>query len=247
VNLFHVFKKLKHITQTSVISGGRIISDGGASILSRGVCWSIDPEPTVIDSVTIDGKGPGTYVSSVTLLLANKSYYLRAYATNSTGTGYGSQILFSTKEYDSVNLKYVDIDPDTTFINLSGTDSITISVEYWTSFHGPISYQNDRIWIKSNNPSKILLSPGKYFDTPLEKNSSIDDSIDWFDKYESGGYINFYGYVGFRSEYVGIKIIDNNKTYYGWIHTPTSLKMTEYAIDTNFLIERKVYAGRLKK
>ena len=47
------------ITSTSVISGGKIASDGGASITARGVCWSTGITPTISDSKTIDGAGAG--------------------------------------------------------------------------------------------------------------------------------------------------------------------------------------------
>ncbi len=84
------------ITQTSASSGGNITDDGGASVTVRGVCWSTSQNPTTADNKTTNGSGIGSFTSSLTGLTANTTYYLRAYATNGYGTGYGSAILFKT-------------------------------------------------------------------------------------------------------------------------------------------------------
>jgi len=84
------------VTLTSAQSGGTVTSDGGASVTARGVCWNTSPNPTIANSVTTNGTGTGSFTSSLTGLAANTTYYVRAYATNSSGTGYGNQVIFST-------------------------------------------------------------------------------------------------------------------------------------------------------
>ncbi len=84
------------ITQTTATSGGNVTSDGGATVTARGVCWSTSSNPVATGSHTTDGTGTGSFISSITGLSANTLYYVRAYATNSTGTSYGSQISFTT-------------------------------------------------------------------------------------------------------------------------------------------------------
>ena len=85
------------ITKTTATSGGNVTSDGGALIKLRGVCWSTKVNPTAaLSTKTIDGTGAGVFSSSLTGLSADSTYYVRAYATNSTGTAYGSSITFST-------------------------------------------------------------------------------------------------------------------------------------------------------
>jgi uncharacterized protein (TIGR02145 family) len=86
------------ITQQTAKSGGNITSDGGASVTARGVCWSINPSPTVNDNKSNDGSGGGGFISTVTGLSPNTKYYLRAYATNSNGTAYGISFSFTTTE-----------------------------------------------------------------------------------------------------------------------------------------------------
>ncbi|MGE0079380.1 MAG: DNA/RNA non-specific endonuclease [Bacteroidales bacterium] len=84
------------IESTSAVSGGTIKDDGGAKIQEKGVCWSTSEEPTIADSRTSDGTGSDDFVSEITGLTAGVTYHVRAYATNSEGTAYGSDIAFTT-------------------------------------------------------------------------------------------------------------------------------------------------------
>jgi N-acetylneuraminic acid mutarotase len=84
------------VKATTAVSGGIITSDGGGQIMARGVCWSTDPNPTIADGITIGGTGSGAYISYMTGLSPNNIYYVRAYATNSTGTSYGNEVSFLT-------------------------------------------------------------------------------------------------------------------------------------------------------
>ncbi|MBQ6083149.1 MAG: hypothetical protein IJK92_02175 [Bacteroidales bacterium] len=84
------------ITTTTAICGGNVTSDGGASVTARGVCWSTSQNPTTSGNHTTDGNGTGTFTSSITGLTENTTYYVRAYATNSEGTSYGTQKTFTT-------------------------------------------------------------------------------------------------------------------------------------------------------
>jgi hypothetical protein len=86
------------ITQTTAQCGGTITSDGGAAVTARGVCWSTDATPTIADNKTADSAGTGSFTSSLTGLAAGTLYYVRAYATNSAGTGYGSIKSFTTED-----------------------------------------------------------------------------------------------------------------------------------------------------
>ena len=87
------------ITYTTASSGGIISNEGGAVVSARGVCWSTSPNPTVsLSTKTLDGIGSGIFTSSIAGLVAGTTYYVRAYATNSVGTAYGSQVVFTTEE-----------------------------------------------------------------------------------------------------------------------------------------------------
>ena len=84
------------ITGTTATAGGTITSAGDATVTSRGVCWSTLPNPSIAGSKTIDGSGTGSFTSSITGLIAEQTYYARAYATTSVGTSYGPEISFTT-------------------------------------------------------------------------------------------------------------------------------------------------------
>lgn len=85
-----------NITTTSCIAGGNITSDGGSPITARGIVWSKNQNPTIVDSKILNGIGMGTFTSSIMTLTANTTYYVRAYATNGEGTAYGNQVSFQT-------------------------------------------------------------------------------------------------------------------------------------------------------
>lgn len=84
------------ITINSAVSGGEITTDGGADVISRGLCWSISQEASVTGSHTTDGTGTGKFTSSISGVTPNTRYYVRAYATNSVGTAYGDELVFTT-------------------------------------------------------------------------------------------------------------------------------------------------------
>ena len=83
-------------------SGGAVTSSGGASVTARGVCWSTSENPTINNSHTIDGTGTGAFQSSITGLNPGATYYVRAYATNSAGTGYGTSLPFTTTPFEGI-------------------------------------------------------------------------------------------------------------------------------------------------
>ena len=84
------------VTSTSAHSGGNVTSEGSASVTARGVCWSQSANPTIFNDKTIDGAGAGGYSSSISGLIPGSTYHVRAYATNSAGTGYGGDQTFTT-------------------------------------------------------------------------------------------------------------------------------------------------------
>ena len=89
---------LSLVTQTTASGGGNVNNDGGASVNTRGVCWSnTNSNPTIANTKTIDGSGIGAFSSSITGLTAGTTYYVRAYATNTAGTAYGSMKNFTTQ------------------------------------------------------------------------------------------------------------------------------------------------------
>jgi uncharacterized protein (TIGR02145 family) len=85
-----------NITSSAATGGGTIISEGTGTIIAHGVCWSSGTSPSIKDNKTNDGAGAGTFTSNLSGLNGGTEYFVRAYATNSTGTGYGMAMSFKT-------------------------------------------------------------------------------------------------------------------------------------------------------
>jgi hypothetical protein len=85
-----------NITSTTATSGGEITFNGGSPVTARGICWSLNPNPTIANSKTESGTGNGAFISELSNLLAGQQYFVRAYATNAAGTAYGNQQQFTT-------------------------------------------------------------------------------------------------------------------------------------------------------
>lgn len=86
-----------NIGETTAISGGTIYFDGYAWVSSFGVCYGTNSNPTIENNeFTVDGNGWNSFESSLTGLAPGTTYYLRAYAVNEAGVGYGNEISFTT-------------------------------------------------------------------------------------------------------------------------------------------------------
>ncbi len=84
------------ITGNTASSGGNITTDGGVSVIARGVCWNTSGSPTIADAKTSDGSGIGSFTSTMTGLSPSTTYKVRAWASNSFGTAYGNEITLNT-------------------------------------------------------------------------------------------------------------------------------------------------------
>lgn len=87
---------ISNLTASSVTSGGNVISECGAAVTERGLCYSTSPNPTIANNHIENGYGLGLFTLNLIELMPGTQFYIRAYATNSNGTGYGNEITFST-------------------------------------------------------------------------------------------------------------------------------------------------------
>jgi hypothetical protein len=94
---------------TTAVGGGDVTSDGGSNLSEIGVCWSTTANPTINDSRSSDGTSPGPFTSTLTGLADKVTYHIRAFATNCSGTGYGSDIEYFHNSTGSENIQTLEI------------------------------------------------------------------------------------------------------------------------------------------
>ena len=83
-------------TSTSIVAVGYVLTDGGSPITVRGICCDTSKNPTTANVRTVENGLPGSFSSTLKHLLPNTLYYIRAYATNKEGTGYGQETSYTT-------------------------------------------------------------------------------------------------------------------------------------------------------
>ena len=219
-------------------SGGSITSDGGYSITSKGICWGVNPNPTINNYFTNDGTGASEFSSMLTNLLPITTYYYRAYATNSIGTGYGITYTFTTAS--TVNPSLTDIDGNiyqttkicnqtwtTTNLNVSkyrnGDEipQITVGVEWKKADYNEIEYITSlkELGIFNNIKNNYSVT------LPTEIVLQVDDDFGFSrnglsviieDPIEVEKFLNHEDAVGFNNDGEGIDIKRGNSSIIDW-------------------------------
>jgi hypothetical protein len=143
-------KPISGISSNLAGSGGTITSDGGSSITAKGVCWSLNPAPTIANNKTTDGTGLASYNSTMTGLNPVTLYYVRAYATNGLGTVYGNEINFTTTNLVNPGPTVPILGTSTSVITGSSTAS---SGGYVSSDGGSAVTVRGVCWSTTTNPT----------------------------------------------------------------------------------------------
>lgn len=91
-------KSISSISNYDAVSGGYVIFEGLTPVTARGAVWSKNAHPTLSTNLgfSIDGSGQGDFSSDIIGLELRTIYYVRAYATNSNGTTYGKEMVFTS-------------------------------------------------------------------------------------------------------------------------------------------------------
>lgn len=149
-------------TNTTATCGGEVSSNGGLVVTARGVCWSkTNQNPTISDNHTTDGTGTGDFTSNITGITPNTTYYVRAYATNDKGTGYGEMRLLSSASSFIVNFEN-GMPAGWTTIDTDG-DGYT-----WVSSKNPGNYHNSGVDLTGtgHNNSIAYVISGSWINQP---------------------------------------------------------------------------------
>ena len=136
------------ITSTSANCSGEVTSDGGSTVTERGFCWNISPNPMVYHSHVSSGSGTGSFSAELTGLTEGATYYVRAYATNSDGTGYSEEsVVFTTLSLpvvttlEATNVSLTSATVGGTVTNDGGTNVVVRGI-CWNTTGNPTTNDN---------------------------------------------------------------------------------------------------------
>ena len=178
-----------NITASSVNLDGNILGIGDAIITQHGHCWSSNTNPTINNSKTSLGNATtGSYTSIIVTLSQNTTYYFKAYATNSFGTVYGTQMQFNTTSGEPT-------------VITSGSSTITHSsanlyAEITNIGDAPI-YQHGHCWSTNTNPttanSKTSLGSGSLQNFTSSINNLSSSTSYYYRAYATNSFGTSYG------------------------------------------------------
>ncbi len=140
------------VSYTTITTGAIIISDGGSTINSIGVCWSLTPNPTILNNKTIEPVLKDTVISEITGLTPGTKYYIRAYATTSSETVYGNELEVFAQDYDTI---VTDIDGNSYHVITIGNQTWMVENLKTTRYRngdviGTTNYASQTIYYDSN-------------------------------------------------------------------------------------------------
>ena len=192
-----ITRNASNVTRFSATLNGTVTAEGGAAVTARGVCWSPSPNPTTDGLHTNDGTGTGTFTSTITGLIPNTTYYVRAYATNSVGTAYGTEVMFTTaattaflcgdrvKDHQNNEYNTVQIGEQCWMKeNMRCTTSPTTGTSFLETAPSGTSYTGKKAYYVNGNPDNTLFYGLLYnwnaavdtFNTAYEENSTNSSS-----------------------------------------------------------------------
>jgi len=158
----------------SALIGGNIASDGGSSIVLRGVCYSTSPNPNMGNLRTDDGSGIGSFITVLRGLNPSTTHYARSYAKNSNGVVvYGNEVSFTTSaaapSFTCGTSTVSDVDNNT-------YNTVQIGTQCWTQSNLKVSkYRNgDNIPTGLSNSAWPGTTSGAY---AIYNNDPVNDGL----------------------------------------------------------------------
>lgn len=195
-----VTQQASEISPISAKVSGIVMNDGGASVTRRGFCISTEPMPNVNDDpFTENGTGEGEFMYIFTNLIPITDYYVRAYAENELGIGYGGEINFTTEESGGVVSSWLYYDDG---VNVDG-----IGLNDGGNFDVAIRFTPDQL--AQYNGFKITKikffpkvgSPVEYFlEIFTGENPSLEDQV--YDQYVENPEIDTWNDVTLEIPYI---------------------------------------------
>jgi len=148
-----------NVTTTGATLSGNVTSDGNATVTARGFVYGTSANN--LSQTVQSGSGTGSYTASLTGLASGTTYYYKAYATNSEGTGYGEIMLFTTTAS-------------------TGVTSLTILNEQYEVITNTTVNMGNEIYFKvKNNSSSEIANIKCYLRVSADENAEYGEDGYW--------------------------------------------------------------------
>ena len=209
----------ENISQYSATLHAIILNDGGLSVSSRGFCWNTSPNPTTTNNVSYNNSGTGSYSRKIMSLSPSTTYYVRAFAFNSTGVVYGNEISFSTSSNQNI---------------YTAGDGVYFDDYQYAS----IVYSYGKEWMAEN------LKTTKYSNGDLISNVTSNGA---WESTNSGAWANYNNAVLYDAIYGKLynwyAVADNRKICPNGWHVPSNQEWSELI---TFLGGESIAGGKMK-
>ena len=122
-------KENLEITYTTIKISGEVKSLDENEIISQGICWSTNPNPTIYDNIITENTN--VFSKIISNLTANTTYYFKIYATNINGTAYSEEVPYTTSSLAGTTWDFLLVhDP-------------TNPNEYYGYWHADVTFNED--------------------------------------------------------------------------------------------------------
>jgi len=198
-----------NITKKTVDLAGNAVSGNGNSITERGFVYNTAGTPTINDSKKFVGNGIGTFSTTLSGLLPSTVYHVRAYATNSVGTSYGTQTEFTTLCEEITTYPFQENFNASTFCPTcwQTVDNQSLGNKWQFGYFIPMG--DPATFPPCNNSSKYAYFDNELFSTGNQSSDLISPTFDF-------------------SGYTSIKITFN---YYYRVYSSNTTAKMYYSID----------------
>ncbi|MFC6998913.1 pectinesterase family protein [Rufibacter roseus] len=223
-------------------SGGNVTAWGGTEVTARGIVWNTTGEPTIADNKSEDGAGLGSFASLLHSLTANTTYHVRAYATNSQGTGYGPELTFTTQPQAPDVTKVVAKDGTGDYTTIQAafnavpdfyTGKYTIMVKPGTYYEKVILERNKvNVTLRGEDPNTTIITYDDYagknnmgtansYSVAIEPDDFIAVNMTFQNTVQNDGSVGSQQAValrtnGDRQAFYNCRILGYQDTYYAW-------------------------------